>query len=139
MQIGEATGCSCRVTPFASYIIFLTRVFLGPIAATEHRKIIFLLRTLHCSCLPDQIHSLIIFPAILVPLHHLQHSVSQSQVHQMSNPASPDWKWFPNTKDNWSLDVVTLLAVIDESSMTEYSQTITASLLCLIPRLIPAP
>lgn len=57
----------------------------------------------------------------------------------MSNPASPDWKWFPNTKDNWSLDVVTLLAVIDESSMTEYSQTITASLLCLIPRLIPAP
>ncbi|KAF5024084.1 hypothetical protein F66182_3828 [Fusarium sp. NRRL 66182] len=57
----------------------------------------------------------------------------------MADPDSPGWKWFPNVKDNWSLDVVTLLAVIGESSMAEQTQTITASLLCLLPRLIPAP
>ncbi|KAH6887552.1 hypothetical protein B0T10DRAFT_72807 [Thelonectria olida] len=54
-------------------------------------------------------------------------------------PGAPGWKWFPDVKNNWSLDVVTLLAVIGESSMAEHSQTITASLLCLLPRLIPAP
>ena len=57
----------------------------------------------------------------------------------MADPDSPSWKWFPNVKNNWSLDVVTLLAVIGESSMAEQTQTITASLLCLLPRLIPAP
>ncbi|KAM0342789.1 hypothetical protein ACHAPU_009153 [Fusarium lateritium] len=57
----------------------------------------------------------------------------------MSDPDSPGWKWFPNSKENWSLDVVTLLAVIGESSMADQTQTITASLLCLLPRLIPAP
>ncbi|KAH7151684.1 hypothetical protein B0J13DRAFT_246341 [Dactylonectria estremocensis] len=57
----------------------------------------------------------------------------------MSGPGDPGWKWFPNEKSSWSLDVVTLLAVIGESSMAEHSQTITASLLCLLPRLIPAP
>ncbi|KAF5007660.1 hypothetical protein FDECE_6046 [Fusarium decemcellulare] len=57
----------------------------------------------------------------------------------MADPESPGWKWFPNVKDNWSLDVVTLLAVIGESSMIEHSQTITASLVCLLPRIIPAP
>ncbi|KAM6532890.1 hypothetical protein FALCPG4_005935 [Fusarium falciforme] len=57
----------------------------------------------------------------------------------MAEPGDPGWKWFPNVKRSWSLDVVTLLAVIGESSMTEHSQTITASLLCLLPRLIPAP
>ncbi|KAJ4266549.1 hypothetical protein NW762_004538 [Fusarium torreyae] len=57
----------------------------------------------------------------------------------MADPDSPGWKWFPNVKNNWSLDVVTLLAVIGESSMAEQTQTITASLLCLLPRLIPAP
>ncbi|KAL6404606.1 hypothetical protein AUP68_11428 [Ilyonectria robusta] len=57
----------------------------------------------------------------------------------MAQPGDPGWKWFPNTKDGWRLDVVTLLAVIGESSMAEHSQTITASLLCLLPRLIPAP
>lgn len=57
----------------------------------------------------------------------------------MAEPGSPGWKWFPNVKANWSLDVVTLLAVIGESSMAEQTQTITASLLCLLPRLIPAP
>ncbi|KPM45014.1 hypothetical protein AK830_g1507 [Neonectria ditissima] len=57
----------------------------------------------------------------------------------MTSPGDPGWKWFPNVKNSWSLDVVTLLAVIGESSMAEHSQTITASLLCLLPRLIPAP
>ncbi|KAH7249158.1 uncharacterized protein BKA55DRAFT_571070 [Fusarium redolens] len=57
----------------------------------------------------------------------------------MAEPGNPGWKWFPNAKANWSLDVVTLLAVIGESSMAEQTQTITASLLCLLPRLIPAP
>ncbi|EWZ42010.1 hypothetical protein IWW34DRAFT_731973 [Fusarium oxysporum f. sp. albedinis] len=57
----------------------------------------------------------------------------------MAESGSPGWKWFPNVKANWSLDVVTLLAVIGESSMAEQTQTITASLLCLLPRLIPAP
>ncbi|KAI1504762.1 hypothetical protein F5X99DRAFT_370907 [Biscogniauxia marginata] len=39
----------------------------------------------------------------------------------------------------WRLDVVTLLAVIGESSIAEHAQTITASILCLFPRIIPAP
>ncbi|EKJ67515.1 hypothetical protein FPSE_12330 [Fusarium pseudograminearum CS3096] len=57
----------------------------------------------------------------------------------MADSDSPGWKWFPNVKNSWSLDVVTLLAVIGESAMAEQTQTITASLLCLLPRLIPAP
>ncbi|KAF7561569.1 hypothetical protein G7046_g2567 [Stylonectria norvegica] len=57
----------------------------------------------------------------------------------MSGPSDPQWKWFPNTKDGWSLDVVTLLAVIGESSIAEHSQAITASVICMLPRLIPAP
>ncbi|GAP88373.2 hypothetical protein SAMD00023353_2900430 [Rosellinia necatrix] len=39
----------------------------------------------------------------------------------------------------WRLDVVTLLAVIGESSIAEHAQVITASVLCLLPRIIPAP
>ncbi|KAH8159933.1 hypothetical protein CIB48_g8311 [Xylaria polymorpha] len=39
----------------------------------------------------------------------------------------------------WRLDVVTLLAVIGESSIAEHAQIITASVLCLLPRIIPAP
>jgi len=47
--------------------------------------------------------------------------------------------WFPQGQAGWSLDVVTLLAVIGESSVAEHSQAITASFLCLLPRIIPAP
>lgn len=53
--------------------------------------------------------------------------------------------WFSSDEDNaggpsgWRLDVVTLLAVIGESSIAEHSQAITASMLCLLPRIIPAP
>ncbi|KAI1435452.1 hypothetical protein GGR50DRAFT_687034 [Xylaria sp. CBS 124048] len=39
----------------------------------------------------------------------------------------------------WRLDVVTLLAVIGESSIADHAQTITASMLCLLPRIVPAP
>ncbi|KAI5459280.1 hypothetical protein BGZ63DRAFT_360882 [Mariannaea sp. PMI_226] len=58
---------------------------------------------------------------------------------QGTSPGQPGWKWFPDVQQNWKLDVVTLLAVIGESSISEHSQTITASLLCLLPRIIPAP
>ncbi|PTB65617.1 hypothetical protein BBK36DRAFT_163533 [Trichoderma citrinoviride] len=51
----------------------------------------------------------------------------------------PGWKWFPNDKPSWRLDVVTLLAVIGESAIAEHAQAITASLLCMLPRLLPAP
>lgn len=54
-------------------------------------------------------------------------------------PGDPAWKWFPGVQDSWSLDVVTLLAVIGESSMAEHSQAITASIICLFPRIVPAP
>lgn len=47
--------------------------------------------------------------------------------------------WFPVSKDSWGLDVVTLLAVIGESSMEDHAQPITASVLCLLPRILPAP
>lgn len=60
------------------------------------------------------------------------------------NPPStnPLAQWFPTGQNNspgWRLDVVTLLAVIGESSVAEHSQAITASFLCLLPRIIPAP
>ncbi|KAK7747369.1 hypothetical protein SLS53_001623 [Cytospora paraplurivora] len=47
--------------------------------------------------------------------------------------------WFPVTKGNWGLDAVTLLAVIGEASIADHAQPITASVLCLLPRILPAP
>lgn len=53
--------------------------------------------------------------------------------------------WFPSLPNDrvenseWRLDIITLLAVIGESSMAEHSQTITSSVLCLLPRILPAP
>ncbi|ROW08419.1 hypothetical protein VMCG_03293 [Cytospora schulzeri] len=47
--------------------------------------------------------------------------------------------WFPVTKGDWGLDAVTLLAVIGESSISDHSQPVTASVLCLLPRILPAP
>jgi len=46
---------------------------------------------------------------------------------------------FPESASEWRLDAVGLLAVIGESSMTEQTQPLTASWLCTLPRLIPAP
>lgn len=54
-------------------------------------------------------------------------------------------RWFPSLPSDrlenseWRLDIITLLAVIGESSMSEHSQTITSSALCLLPRILPAP
>ncbi|RDW88983.1 hypothetical protein BP6252_01015 [Coleophoma cylindrospora] len=56
----------------------------------------------------------------------------------MGNAAS----WFPvgkNDSPGWRLDIVSLLAVIGESSMEEHAQTLTASWTCILPRIIPAP
>ncbi|KAH6680283.1 hypothetical protein B0J14DRAFT_261661 [Halenospora varia] len=51
-------------------------------------------------------------------------------------------QWFSTTKDSgggWRLDIVSLLAVIGESSIEEHSQAMTSSWTCLLPRIIPAP
>jgi hypothetical protein len=50
--------------------------------------------------------------------------------------------WFPtgrNDSPGWRLDIVSLLAVIGDSTISEQSQLLTSSPLCLLPRLIPAP
>ena len=50
--------------------------------------------------------------------------------------------WFPTGRNNsqgWRLDIVSLLAVIGENSVAEHAQPLTASWLCVLPRLIPAP
>ncbi|KAK3945521.1 hypothetical protein QBC46DRAFT_93592 [Diplogelasinospora grovesii] len=50
--------------------------------------------------------------------------------------------WFPYGRQDlpgWRFDVITLLAVIGESSVAEHAQTLTASSMCLLPRIIPAP
>lgn len=46
---------------------------------------------------------------------------------------------FPASRNDWRFDVVGLLAVIGESAMKRHAQPLTASRLCLLPRLIPAP
>lgn len=53
-----------------------------------------------------------------------------------------DEGWWPEGKDEkngWRLDIVSLLAVIGESSMAEHSQAMTASWIGCLPRIIPAP
>lgn len=50
--------------------------------------------------------------------------------------------FFPSSRDNsngWHFDVIGLLAVIGEASMSLHSQPLTSSWLCRLPRLIPAP
>jgi hypothetical protein len=50
--------------------------------------------------------------------------------------------WLPSGRNDslgWRLDIVSLLAVIGESTIAEQSQLLTASWLCVLPRLIPAP
>jgi hypothetical protein len=51
-------------------------------------------------------------------------------------------EWFPTTTNDspgWRLDIVSLLAVIGESSMESHSQALTSSWTCILPRIIPAP
>lgn len=50
--------------------------------------------------------------------------------------------WFPADRDDvsgWRLDVVSLLAILGESLMARHVQPLSASRLCLLPRLLPAP
>lgn len=50
--------------------------------------------------------------------------------------------WFPIGRYDplgWQLDVVSLLAILGESLMTHHIQPLSASKLCLLPRLLPAP
>ena len=56
--------------------------------------------------------------------------------------ASMASQWFPVGKggeNGWRLDIVSLLAVIGESSMESHSQALTSSWTCILPRIIPAP
>ncbi|KAJ4293850.1 hypothetical protein N0V88_005364 [Collariella sp. IMI 366227] len=59
-----------------------------------------------------------------------------------SGPPPGPLTWFPWGQQDlpgWRFDVITLLAIIGESSVAEHAQTLTASSLCLLPRIIPAP
>lgn len=50
--------------------------------------------------------------------------------------------WFPTGRHDeggWRLDIVSLLAVIGESSMEEHAQVLTSSWIGMLPRIIPAP
>ena len=50
--------------------------------------------------------------------------------------------WFPTSReenDGWKFDIVSLVAVIGESTIEQHIQRINASPLCWLPRLIPAP
>ncbi|KAL9600857.1 MAG: hypothetical protein Q9219_002899 [cf. Caloplaca sp. 3 TL-2023] len=46
---------------------------------------------------------------------------------------------FPSSRNAWRLDIVSILAVLGESSIKIHAQSITASRFCLLPRLLPAP
>lgn len=46
---------------------------------------------------------------------------------------------FPNSRNDWRLEAVGLLAVIGETTTETCAEPMTASYLCLLPRLIPAP
>jgi len=52
-------------------------------------------------------------------------------------------KRFPHGRNGnsqgWRLDIVSLLAVIGESSIEEHSLALTSSWTCMLPRIIPAP
>ncbi|OBT41047.1 hypothetical protein VE00_08387 [Pseudogymnoascus sp. WSF 3629] len=61
---------------------------------------------------------------------------------QGNSSSGSDEGWWPEGKDHnngWRLDIVSLLAVIGESSMAEHSQAMTASWIGCLPRIIPAP
>jgi hypothetical protein len=49
---------------------------------------------------------------------------------------------FPIGQDesgDWRLDIAALLAVTGESFIGEHAQALTSSMLCLLPRIMPAP
>ncbi|KAG8526121.1 uncharacterized protein KY384_000114 [Bacidia gigantensis] len=77
----------------------------------------------------------------------------------LSSPDEMDWKsiWNEGTdavmdvpvggvceilygsRESWKLEIVSILAVLGESNIKIHAQTITASKVCLLPRLLPAP
>ncbi|EME43918.1 hypothetical protein DOTSEDRAFT_79851 [Dothistroma septosporum NZE10] len=46
---------------------------------------------------------------------------------------------FPSPRNNWRLDIVSILAVLGESNVKVNGHLITAQWTCLLPRLMPAP
>ena len=46
---------------------------------------------------------------------------------------------FPRQRDDWSLDVVNILAFLGEHNIQACSQQICMSWTCFLPRLMPAP
>lgn len=46
---------------------------------------------------------------------------------------------FPSSRNAWRLDIVSILAVLGETNIKIHAQAITASRICLLPRLLPAP
>ena len=46
---------------------------------------------------------------------------------------------FPSSRNAWRLDIVSILAVLGESNVRIHAQSITASKMCLLPCLLPAP
>ncbi|KAI7204192.1 hypothetical protein KC343_g838 [Hortaea werneckii] len=46
---------------------------------------------------------------------------------------------FPSSRANWSLDVVSILAILGENNIAMNAPIITLSWTCLLPRLLPAP
>ncbi|KAL2004483.1 hypothetical protein VTN00DRAFT_3485 [Thermoascus crustaceus] len=51
-------------------------------------------------------------------------------------------EWFPVGRNNtpgWRLDIVSLIAILGESLMARHIQPLSASKLCLLPRITPAP
>ncbi|KFY12575.1 hypothetical protein V491_06728, partial [Pseudogymnoascus sp. VKM F-3775] len=69
-------------------------------------------------------------------------ATSSTIVAAQQDDGNGDEGWWPEGKDNqngWRLDIVSLLAVIGESSMAEHSQPMTASWIACLPRIIPAP
>jgi len=46
---------------------------------------------------------------------------------------------FPSSRNDWRLDIVSILAVLGENNIKIHAQAMTATNWCLLPRLIPAP
>ncbi|KAK4200852.1 hypothetical protein QBC40DRAFT_224795 [Triangularia verruculosa] len=63
----------------------------------------------------------------------------QTPVGGVTNLGTQRFPWGRQDLPGWRFDVITLLAIIGESSVAEHAQTLTASRLCLLPRIIPAP
>ncbi|RHZ67386.1 uncharacterized protein CDV56_109645 [Aspergillus thermomutatus] len=68
------------------------------------------------------------------------------EVKEVGRPSDPiqlrQMEWFPvgrNNSSGWRLDVVSLIAILGESLMARHIQQLSATMLCLLPRILPAP